>query len=501
MINQPLRHVLAVLMLCFAALFVQLNRIQYFQADDLREHPDNTRTIQRNFSRDRGPISTADGQVVALSVPVDGPLEQRRTYPEGPLYAHTVGYLSFNLGAQGVERAYSDDLIGQSTAFQFSNLSDMLSGQEPIGEVVLTLRHDLQTIARDQLGERNGSVVALDPRTGAVLAMWSYPSFDPNPLAGLDGAAVNSAYQDLLAAEGNPLRAKAYRDIYFPGSTFKVVTAAAALATNTVTLTDPVFPVASSYIAPLTTRPLRNFGGSACGGNLIELLRVSCNTGFAELGAELLGPDRLSATAQGFGFNVVPPLDIPGSVASRFPTDYGEQLQAPSADIPVGVYENTPLLAQTSIGQNDVSATPLQMALVAAGIANNGEILEPRVVAEIKDRTGSVVRTIEPERWQRAVSADVALDLREAMVNIVETGTARSAAVPGIEVGAKTGTAQLGTEPPKSHAWMIAFAGPPGRTPELAIAVLIEGTEGASEQTGGRVAGPIVAALIQAYFQ
>ncbi len=501
MIVKPLRHVLAVLMLCFVALFVQLNRIQYFQADSLRQHPDNTRTIQRDFARERGPISTADGEVVAFSVPVDGPLERQRQYPFGDLYAHTVGYLSFNLGAEGVERAYSDDLIGRSNAFQLSNLSDMLSGQQPIGEVVLTMRHDLQQIAKDQLGERKGSVVAIDPRTGAILAMWSYPSFDPNELSGLVGTEVNANYQALLAEDGNPLRAKAYRDIFFPGSTFKVVTAAAALASNTVTLTEPVFPSASSYTAPLTTRPLRNFGGSTCGGDLLELLRVSCNTGFARLGAELLGPERLSLTAQDFGFNVTPPLDLPGAVASRFPTDYGEQLQAPSAEIPAGVFENTPLLAQTSIGQNDVSATPLQMALVAAAIANNGELMAPHVVGETKDRTGSVVTTVDPGRWQRSVSSTVALDLRDAMVNVVENGTAGAAAVSGIEVGAKTGTAQLGTEPPKSHAWMIAFAGPPGRTPEIAIAVLVEGTDGASEQTGGRVAGPIVRAMIEAYFQ
>ncbi len=488
-------------MVCFVALFVQLNRIQYFDADALREHPENTRTIQRDFARERGPISTADGEVVALSVEVDGPLERQRTYPYGELYAHTVGYLSFNLGATGVERSYSDDLIGRSNAFQLSNISDMLSGQQPIGEVVLSMRHDLQTTAKEQLGERKGSVVALDPRTGEILAMWSYPSFDPNDLSGLVGTEVNANYQSLLAADGNPLRAKAYRDIFFPGSTFKVVTAAAALSSGSVTLTEPLFPTASSYTAPLTTRPLRNFGGSSCGGNLLELLRVSCNTGFAEMGAELIGPERLSLTAQDFGFNLQPPIDLPGAVASTFPTDYGAQLQASSPEVPAGVFENTPLLAQTSIGQNDVSASPLEMALVAAAVANNGELMVPHVVAEVKDRTGSVVTSIDPQRWQRAVSPDVALDLRDAMVNVVENGTAASAAVDGVEVGAKTGTAQLGTDPPKSHAWMIAFAGPPGRTPEIAIAVLVEGSDGASEQTGGRVAGPIVRAMIEAYFQ
>ncbi len=487
-------------MLCFGVLFVQLSRIQFFQAESLRENPANTRTVQRDFARERGPISTADGQVVAISIDVAGPLERQRVYPEGDLYAHTVGYLSFNLGAEGVERAYNDDLVGTIPALQLNDFGSIFGGEQPIGEVVLSLRHDLQSQARALLGERKGSVVALDPRTGAILALWSWPSFDPNVLAGLDGAAVNAAYADLVAADGNPLRAKAYRDIFFPGSTFKVVTAAAALANGVATLDSPVFERSNAYQPPLTNRPLTNFGGSTCGGNLLELLAVSCNTGFAELGAEWIGPSRMIDTARGFGFESVPPLDIAGTVASRFPTDFGAQLQAPTPEVPAGVYENTPALAQASIGQNDVSATPLQMALVAAAIANNGEIMEPHVVSQVKDRKGSVVVTIGTDSWRRAVDSDVALDLRDAMVNVVETGTARGVAVPGLEVGAKTGTAQLGTEPPKSHAWMIAFAGQPGRTPEIAVAVIVEGTEGASEQTGGREAGPIVRALIQTYF-
>ncbi len=500
MIDRGLRHVLAVLMLCFGVLFVQLSRVQFFQAESLRENPANTRTVQRDFARERGPISTADGRVVAMSVDVTGPLERQRVYPEGDLYAHSVGYLSFNLGADGVERAYNDALVGTIPALQLNDLTSIFGGEQPIGEVVLTLRHDLQTQARSLLGERKGSVVALDPRTGAVLALWSWPSFDPNVLADLDGTAVNAAYAELLATDGNPLRAKAYRDIFFPGSTFKVVTAAAALANGVATLDSPVFERTDAYQPPLTNRPLTNFGGSTCGGNLLELLAVSCNTGFAELGAEWVGPDRLIDTARDFGFESVPPLDIPGAVASQFPTDFGAELQAPTPEVPAGVYENTPALAQASIGQNDVSATPLQMALVAAAIANNGEIMQPHVVAAVKDRTGSVVQTTGSDTWRRALETDVALDLRDAMINVVQTGTARGASVAGVEVGAKTGTAQLGTEPPKSHAWMIAFAGPPGRTPEIAIAVVVEGTEGASEQTGGREAGPIVRALIETYF-
>ncbi|MFT7597452.1 MAG: peptidoglycan glycosyltransferase [Acidimicrobiales bacterium] len=501
MIDRSLRHVVIVLLGCFVLLFVQLNRIQVFDAEELRQHPANTRTVQRDFNRVRGPIVTADNVVVARSEPVtNGPFEQQRVYPEGELYSHVAGYLSFVLGATGVERTYNDDLVGRTPALQFDGLTGLLNQSEPTGEVVLTLRHDLQTIARDMLGDVNGSVVALDPRTGEILAMWSWPNFDPNLLASHNGQSVNDAFGQLNEAEGNPLRAKSYRDIFFPGSTFKVVTAAAALSTDVATLTSPVFDVSAEYTPPLTTRPLSNFGGSSCGGDLIELLRISCNTGFAELGAELLGPQRLIDQAQLFGFNAVPPLDIPGAVASRFPTDFGAELRPPSFELPAGVYEDSPALAQASIGQNDVSASPLQMAMVAAAIANEGQLMLPHVVAEVRDVRGDVVRVIRPEVWQEPVTSGVAADLRTMMINVVQNGTGGSVDVSGLDIGAKTGTAQLGTVPPQSHAWMIAFAGRPNSEPELAVAVLVEGNEGAAEQTGGRVAGPIVRSIIEAYF-
>ncbi len=500
MIDRSIRHVAIVLMGCFVLLFVQLNRVQVFGAEELRENPNNTRTIQRDFGRDRGFIFTTDGQVVAQSDEVDGPFEHLRVYPHGDLYGHTVGYLSFNIGAEGIERSYNDELTGRTPELQLSGLSDLLANTTPTGDLVLTLDHELQTAARDALGDRRGSVVVLDPSTGAVLAMWSFPSFDPNLLSAHDGVAVNSSFSQLINAEDNPLRASAFRDVFFPGSTFKIATAAAGLESGLATLASPVFPVATEYTPPLTSRPIANFANSACGGNLEEMIRVSCNTGFARLGAELLGPTIMIEQAQAFGFNVVPPFDIPGAVASTFPTDYGDRVRSPSLEIPAGVFENTPFLAQASIGQNEVAATPLQMAMVAAAVANDGQIMEPFVVAEIRNLRGDPVSSPNPKAWLSPLSAANAGELRSAMINSAVNGTGGRALVPGLEIGTKTGTAQLGTDPPQSHAWAIAFAGLPGGEPELALAVLLEADPGRGDQTGGRDAAPVVAEILSAYF-
>ncbi len=501
MIDRSIRHVSIVLMGCFLLLFLQLNRIQVLDAQELRENPANTRTVQRDFGRARGLIFTSDGVVVAQTEAVDGStFERLRVYPQGELYAHTVGYLSFNIGAEGLERSFNDELVGRTAGLQLSGLSDLLGQNDPTGDLVLTLDHQLQLAARAALGEQRGSVVALDPRTGEIKAMWSWPSFDPNLLASHDGAAVNQAFSDLLNAAGNPLRAKAFREIYFPGSTFKVVTAAAALEIEAVGLTSPAFPVESSYTPPLTSRPIANFAGSSCGGNLLEMIRASCNTGMARLGAERVGPSALIDTAQSFGFNVVPPLDLPGVVASRFPSDYGSQVRSPTVEIPAGVFEDTPSLAQASIGQNDVSATPLQMALVAAAIANDGQIMVPTLVQEVRNVRGEVVSSPNPTVWLQPLSLANARDLRESMLNAAANGTGVRALVPGLDVGTKTGTAQLGTVPAQSHAWTIAFAGPRGLEPELVVAVLVEATPDNTEQTGGRAAAPIVAEILDAYF-
>lgn len=500
MIDRSIRHVAIVLMGCFILLFAQLNRVQVFGAEALRDNPNNTRTIQRDFGRDRGFIFTTDGQVVAQSDEVDGPFEHLRVYPHGELYGHTVGYLSFNIGAEGVERSYNDELTGRTPELQLSGLSDLLANTTPTGDLVLTLDHRLQSAAREALGERRGSVVALDPSSGAIRAMWSYPSFDPNLLSSHDGVAVNASFSQLINAEDNPLRASAFRDVFFPGSTFKIVTAASGLEAGIVTMAGPIFPITNDYTPPLTSRPIANFGNTACGGDLEEMIRVSCNSGFARLGAELIGPRTMTEGAQAFGFNVVPPFDVPGAVASIFPTDYGELVRSPSVEIPAGVFENTPFLAQASIGQNEVAATPLQMALVAAAVANDGQIMQPFVVEEVRDLRGAPVSSPKPRAWLSPLSSANAGELRGAMINAALRGTGGRAIVPGLEIGTKTGTAQLGSDPPQSHAWTIAFGGQPDADPELVVAVLIEADPDRGDQTGGREAAPVVAEIFRAYF-
>jgi peptidoglycan glycosyltransferase len=471
------------LLACFLLLFVQLNRVAVFGAQELKDNPSNNRSILRDFNAPRGTIVTADEVIVARSeATADGSrFDYVRTYPEAELFAHTVGYFSLNLGSTGVEDTYNAELAGRTLDLSFQDFDDLFVDRNRVGDVRLTLRADAQRVARDLLGERQGSVVAIDPRTGELLTMWSWPSFDPNALATHDFSAANDAFALFQADERQPLLAKTYRERFFPGSTFKVVTAAAGLTSGEITAEQPSYPAAREYTPPQTSRPLRNFGGSTCGGNLFDILRVSCNTAFAKMAVDL-GAETMIDAAESFGFNQTPPIDLPFPAQSVFPTDFDQ---------------NIPALAQAGIGQNDVSATPLQMALVAAAAANEGRIMAPRVVADIRDDDNSVVEDPEPTRWRQAVSAEHADVLRRAMIEVAERGTARNLQIPGFEVGGKTGTAQLGTDPPRSHAWIIGFAGVPGQPPSVAVAVIVRGQPGASEQTGGQVAAPIARAVME----
>ena len=497
--NKSLRHVVLVLLACFVILFVQLNRVQIFGAEALKENPANNRGAQRDFDRARGDILTRDGVVIAATEPAIGTVFQnQRVYPEGELYAHTVGYVSFTVGADGVERVYNDEITGQTPAQQLAELANILDPEPQAGSITLTLDHGLQQVAAEALGERPGSVVALDPRTGAVLAMYSYPTFDPNLISDNNSTDANAAFALLRDADGNPLRARAYRDRTFPGSTFKVITAAAALEAGVATIDQPVYPETASYTAPLTELSITNFSGRECGGDLAELLVRSCNTTFAELAAETLGPFVMINQAEAAGFNQVPPFDLPGGVKSEYPTDYGAQIQPPSETRPAGLYEATPILAQTAIGQNNVSATPLQMALMIAGVANDGIIPTPHVLLEVRDANGRVVNSDVPDPWRMSMRPENAQSLQVALVEAADIGG--TAAVPGLRVGVKTGTAQLGLDPPRSHAWIVGFAGLPGEEPELAVAVLVEGQEGSGDQTGGQVAGPIAEQLFTQFF-
>ena len=469
------------LMVCFLVLFVQLNRLTVIDAARLNDNPNNTREILRDFSQPRGSVLTADEVEIARSVPSDDRFELQREYPEGELFAAITGYYSFTLGSAGVEKTYNDELAGRTLDLSLQDLGDLFVDKERVGDLTLSVRADLQRLAAEQLAGREGSVVAVDPRTGEILALYSNPTYDPNVLADHDTDTAAAAQLALDADPEKPRLARSYQDRFFPGSTFKVVTAAAGLTSGTVSTDDPSYPVQSSYLPPRTDRPIRNFDGDSCGGTLFQILRVSCNSAFAQMGVDT-GADAMIATAEAFGFNQDVPIDLTDPARSAFPTDFER---------------NEPALAQSAIGQNDVAATPLQMALVAAAVANQGEIMEPHVLREVRDTDGNLVDRYDVDVWRRAMDPGTAETLRQAMLGVVEGGTATRLRVPGFEVGGKTGTAQLGLDPPRSHAWIIGFGGPEGADPTVAVAVIVEGQPEVSSQTGGRVAAPIAQAILR----
>jgi len=483
--NRSITRLGIVMVVLFVALFAKLNWIQVVQKSSLDDDPLNTAQVRRDFDRPRGSITTADGAVLAQTIANPDPSSQfkrMRVYPEGELFSQSTGYLSFRYGSSGLEKQYNDELAGTTFDQQIKGFSDLFVNRENVGNVITSLRRDVQQVARDQLGDRAGSVVALDPRTGEILGLWSFPSYDANLVASLDSVVAETAWTDYNAAEGTPMRAHTYQDRYFPGSTFKVVTAGVGLESGSVTNTEPVYPYVSSYTPAMTNLPIRNFAGEICGGALPEILRTSCNSAFAEMGAETIGPVDMVAGVGRWGFNATPPIDMPDAVRSVFPTDVGT---------------NPPKLAQSSIGQNDVQATPLQIALVAAGVANGGTIMKPHLMREIRDTQGEIIEEYSPAKWTAPMSAANAEILRQDMVGVVQGGTATGMAIAGCEVGGKTGTAQLGTEPPRSHTWIMGFAGPPGQPATVAVAVVVLDQSGTSEATGGRIAAPIARAVLQ----
>lgn len=498
------------LLAAYLVLFVQLNRLQFFGAEALNEHPTNSRPLVADFGAPRGEIRAADGTVLARSIELDeGAFEREREYPLGDLFAEVTGFVSFDAGSDGLESTWDDELRGERNALE-DNLRELLGGESTTADVNTTLSVEIQTAAKNALGDRRGSVVVLDPQSGSILSLWSWPTYDPNPLASINNIEARAARAALLVDPMNPLLPRTTRELYFPGSTFKLVTAAAALDAGVVELDTPVFATTDSYTPPLTTNALSNFDAGQCGGPLRELLRQSCNAGTAQLAVELLGAESLVDKAKDFGFGGVPPVELPGVVASVMPDDFGDglgravevspDLLAQLDFVPqVPLTDDMPSLAQAAVGQFDVKATPLQMALVAAAVANDGQIQNPHLVESVIDAGGSVVYEEDFDPWREAMSVETSIELRGVMVDVVESGTAQGLAIDGLVVGAKTGTAQIGAEIESTHAWIIAFAGASIDRPGVAIAVIVEADEAAGEQTGGRVAGPIAREVLQAW--
>jgi peptidoglycan glycosyltransferase len=481
-VNNQIRAVAFALLLMFGAVFLNLNWIQLVRAESLANHPANTRLLIKEYALERGAIRSADGQTLAQSVPTPNEaLKSLRRYELGPLFAHTVGYYSVRFGRDGLERTYNKQLSGRGGVVTMQDLGDRLLGRGEKGDnLVLSIDTRVQRAAESALRGRKGGVVALDPLNGQILAMVTLPSFDPNTLSQHSSRGQEQAWNALQRdEEDRPLLNRAAGSAYPPGSTFKVITAAAALENGMTT--DKSFAASGGYQAPQTDRVIRNFGGGTCGGDMVDALRVSCNTYFAQLGAEV-GGAALADTARAFGFTEEPPLDI-RAAAAKLPSN--EDLRSPA------------FAALSAIGQFNVAASPLQMALVAAGIANQGNVPRPKLVRQIEDARGGLLDQSRAEVWKRAVSADTAETIKEMMVGVVEGGTARATAVPGVRVAAKTGTAQSGATGEDTLSWTIAFA--PADSPRIAVAVVVEGRESASNETGGRIAAPIVKAVLDAH--
>ena len=477
--NAPLRRVAISVLVLFTLLIINVNYIQVVRSDELRNNTSNTRVLAEEYDRERGAIVVA-GNPIAESVATDDRLTYLRQYPQGPLYAAVTGYYSLIYSRTGIERAENDLLAGSDPRLFVRRLADLFTGRDPAGgDVVLTLDPAVQQAAMSGLEGVTGAVVALDPSTGAVLGMASTPTYDPSQLSSHDPDAIRAYWDQLNAASPDPRLNRAVADNYPPGSLFKVIVSAAALETGEYTPETEV-PAPDLLTLPQTSTTLENFNGSICDPDerqsLIDALTISCNTAFAQLGIDL-GEDRIREMAEAFGLD-------------------GEGFEMPLRVEPSGIgdIESAAALGQTSIGQRDVRMTPLQAAMVAAAVANDGTLMQPYLIDQVRAPDLSVLDETDPEVYGEPVSEDIANQLTEMMVSVVENGSGRAAQIPGVQVAGKTGTAQVREDVP-DHNWFMGFA--PADDPKIAVAVFVANGGG----TGGDVSAPIAQRVLQAYLE
>jgi peptidoglycan glycosyltransferase len=478
----------------FLLVFAQINYIQVFAAEDLENNPANAlRLLRAEYSVDRGEILAADGStILASSRRSSGDLKYQRRYSQGELYAHLTGFYSFIFGRTELEQAFNDYLAGDAAELLPQTLADLVLGRDKRGAtIVTTLEPELQEAAEQAAAAESGDVAiaAIDPTNGDVLALFAEPTYDPNVLASQDPRVVRSAWDELNEDPEKPLVSRASDELFPPGSSFKIVTASAALENGFGP--DSTWPNPRELDLPLTTETLENFGGSHCSGGAAQItlasaLQQSCNVTFGAIGLEL-GADALAEQARAYGFTAEAgedevPFDIPW-VSGVFPD-------------PETFVDRTPAIALSAIGQQDVSTNVLHMALVAGSIGNDGVMMRPRLVTEVRDPNGRVIRQLPPEEFSEPLSRENAAALTQMMVSVVEGGTGTAAQIPGVSVAGKTGTAQHG-EGAAPHAWFVSFA--PAETPTVAVAVVVlDGGNLGNEATGGQVAAPIARAVIEA---
>ncbi len=486
--NKPIRTISIFCLLLFLALMLNATYLQYWKAGELNDDPQNRRVLVASYSRERGAILVGS-KPVAESVESDDEYKFQRTYPKPLEYAPLTGWFSY-YSATGIEQTRNDVLSGDDSRLFVTKLVDLLSNDPTQGgNVQLTIDPAAQDAAYNGLralgANVQGSVVALEPSTGKILAMVSLPSYDPNKLASHDLGSVQDTFDRLDDDPAEPLLNRAIQTRLPPGSTFKILTAAAAIDKGLYKAEDQV-PGGVTFQLPQTSGPTGEIDneGRSCGANnaripFSQALAQSCNTSFAQLAIEV-GAEDMAKTAEGFGFNSHYFDDLTPQAESMFPTDASE-----------------PEIGQSGIGQFEVAATPLQMAMVTAGIANGGTVMRPYLVDEEQSADLDVIQKTEPQELSQAVSSSTASEVTKLMVDTVNEGTASPGAIDGIQVAGKTGTAQSGIAAVPPYAWYVAFA--PAENPRVAVAVMIQKADiPRGEIAGGTYGGPIAKAVMEA---
>jgi penicillin-binding protein A len=471
-VNSPIARLYVVVLLLFAVLVGATSWNTVFRAEALQDNPKNRRELLEQQRIRRGVIRAADDSLLARSVhrPDD---TYSRTYPDDELFAHAVGYSFTRFGRSGLEQSRNDALTGTGT--ELGSLFDRLSGIEPEGDDVrTTLDPGAQRAALQGLAGRKGAVVALDPQTGAVKAMASTPGYDPNEVA--DGRTFSRLNRD----DDAPLLNRTTQSGYPPGSTFKVVTAIAAMDSGRY---EPDSTVSGRNDKPISGVPLQNFGGEDFGEiTLTEALTKSVNTAWAEVG-EKLGAEVMERYMNRLGFGDAVRVDLPESERRASGVFRGGR--------PIPVTSRFVDVGRMAIGQDLLNVTPLQMAMVAAAVANGGRLMQPHLTDRIVDRDGRTVDRIQPREMSQVMSESSANEVADMMANVVREGSGTAAALEGIDVAGKTGTAEVDRPCGPNQVWFVAFA--PRNDPKVAVAATVECSEG----TGGVIAAPIAKQVMQ----
>jgi penicillin-binding protein A len=502
--DRRVRRLTVALMGLFVLLFAQISYVQVFRADAIAGNPANVRRqLIAEYKVFRGPILASDARTpLAVSRKTRSELVYQRRYPDGPLYAGVTGFYSAVFGRSELEQAMNPFLNGDAPELAAQTFADLVLGRPKTGATVIsTIDARLQAAASRALGNLPGAVVAMDPRTGYVLALVSNPAYDPNVLSSGTGEQIRAQWDKLNSDPSRPLLSNANDQLFPPGSTFKIITASAALENGVDLQTS--FPNPPELDLPLSNGTLQNFGGEHCAGGasrvtLAHAFQISCNVTFGEIGLQL-GADKLQAQAEAYGFCPTDPPDQSDCIQPTIPFT----IPFESGRFPVPSYfeQNDPLVAISAIGQDNVLANPLQMALVSSAVANGGVMMQPQLVREIRDPQGRVVKTFDPVEYGRPISAQTAAALTQMMVSVTQPGgTAYPYAnVANVTVAGKTGTAQHGGEGAFPHAWFTAFA-PADGNPQIAVAVIVlDGGDLRDEATGGHVAAPVAAKVIETY--